>query len=229
MRTGGAWRFSIVSSFAAARMNRDQCRRAVGDVVARRLCAHEGGKHGPQLLADRSVKPRVGLGMNGASERRHVGPSWSPSCAWSRWLVRVAFQFRASRFADEAKDAEKVALRSAALAFVGCRFNERCVMDMQRQTGQGSTVTARRVQPRARHRQTSSARKDHRARSHGVAEGARYIWRALVEADISRYKRTIGDALRSCTDGRRANEVAIAVRAPNRMLDLGRSKSVRIA
>ena len=56
-----------------------------------------------------------------------------------------------------------------------------------------------------------------------------YNWRALVEADVSRYKRVIGDALRSHTDGRRATEVVIAGRALNRMLELGRPKYVRIA
>jgi acyl dehydratase len=55
-----------------------------------------------------------------------------------------------------------------------------------------------------------------------------YNWRALVEADISRYKRVIGDALRSHTDARQATEVVIAGRALNRMLGLGRPKYVRI-
>ncbi len=54
-----------------------------------------------------------------------------------------------------------------------------------------------------------------------------YNWRALVEADVSRFKRVIGDALRSRTDRRRATEVAIAVSALNRMLDLGRPEYVR--
>ncbi len=54
-------------------------------------------------------------------------------------------------------------------------------------------------------------------------------WRALVEADIGRWKRVVGDGLRSCTDGRRATEVAIAADALNRMLDLGRLEYVRIA
>ncbi len=49
-----------------------------------------------------------------------------------------------------------------------------------------------------------------------------YNWRALVEADVSRFKRVIGDRLRSRTDKRRATEVSIAVGALNRMLDLGR-------
>jgi hypothetical protein len=70
-----------------------------------------------------------------------------------------------------------------------------------------------------------------------IAEHGRMRWqkasgynrRALAEAAISRYKRVIGDALRSRTDRRQATEVAIAVRALNRMLELGRPKSVRIA
>jgi hypothetical protein len=56
-----------------------------------------------------------------------------------------------------------------------------------------------------------------------------YNWRALVEADVSRFKRVIGDALRSRTDRRRATEVSIAVGALNRMLDLGRPEYIRIA
>ena len=39
----------------------------------------------------------------------------------------------------------------------------------------------------------------------------------------------IGDTLRSHTDGRQATEVAVAVGVLNRMLELGRPASVRIA
>ena len=60
-----------------------------------------------------------------------------------------------------------------------------------------------------------------------VASG--YNWRALVEADVSRFKRVIGDALRSRTDQRRATELAIAVSVLTRMLDLGRPEYVRTA
>ena len=56
-----------------------------------------------------------------------------------------------------------------------------------------------------------------------------YNWRALVEADIWRWKRVIGDGLRSRTDGRQASEVAIAAGALNRMLELGCPEYVRIA
>ena len=41
------------------------------------------------------------------------------------------------------------------------------------------------------------------------------------------FKRMIGDAVRSRTDRRRATEVAFAVNALNRMLNLGRPEYVR--
>ena len=63
----------------------------------------------------------------------------------------------------------------------------------------------------------------------GWQRASGYGWRALVESDISRWKRVIGDGLRSQTDGRQATEVAIAADALNRMLDLGRPKYIRIA
>jgi hypothetical protein len=63
----------------------------------------------------------------------------------------------------------------------------------------------------------------------GWQKSSGYTRRALVEASISRLKRVIGNALRSRTDRRRANEVAIAIHALNRMLELGRPKSIRIA
>jgi hypothetical protein len=56
-----------------------------------------------------------------------------------------------------------------------------------------------------------------------------YNRRALVESDISRWKRVIGDALRSRTDGRQATEEAIAAGVLTRMLELGRPEYVRIA
>jgi hypothetical protein len=63
----------------------------------------------------------------------------------------------------------------------------------------------------------------------GWQKASGYNWRALVEADIARFKRVIGDALRSRTDERRATEMAVAVGALNRMLELGRPEYVRIA
>ncbi len=63
----------------------------------------------------------------------------------------------------------------------------------------------------------------------GWQKASGYNWRALVECDISRWKRVIGDGLRSQTDGRQAIEVAIAAEVLNRMLELGRPEYVRIA
>ena len=62
----------------------------------------------------------------------------------------------------------------------------------------------------------------------GWQKASGYNWRALVEADVSRWKRVIDEGLRSQTDGRQASEVAIAVGVLNRMLELGRPEYVRI-
>ena len=70
-----------------------------------------------------------------------------------------------------------------------------------------------------------------------IAEHGRAAWqkasgytkRARVEAAIGRFTQVIGDGLRSRTDERRAIEVDVAVHALNRMLELGRPISVRIA
>jgi len=61
----------------------------------------------------------------------------------------------------------------------------------------------------------------------GKASG--YTIRARAEAAIGRFKQVIGDGLHSHTDQRRATEVNVAVHALNRMLELRRPISVRIA
>jgi hypothetical protein len=83
--------------------------------------------------------------------------------------------------------------------------------------------------------ETAPTRRDRHLQS--IAEHGRMGWqkrsgytrRALGESAIGQLKRVIGDALRSRTDRRRTTEIAIAVHALNRMLELGRPKSVRIA
>ncbi len=70
-----------------------------------------------------------------------------------------------------------------------------------------------------------------------IAEHGRMVWqnasgynkRARVEAAMNRWKQVIGDELRAHTDERRATEVAVAVNALNRMLDLERPSYVRVA
>jgi hypothetical protein len=63
----------------------------------------------------------------------------------------------------------------------------------------------------------------------GWQKASGYTRRALAEATISRFKRVIGDGLRSHTDQRQATEMDVAVQVLNRMQELGRPKSVRIA
>ncbi len=77
---------------------------------------------------------------------------------------------------------------------------------------------------RDRHLQTIS---EHGRRRWQKASG--YQWRALVEADISRFKRVIGNELRSRTERRRKTEIAPAVGVLNRMLELGRPEYIRLA
>jgi Transposase DDE domain len=63
----------------------------------------------------------------------------------------------------------------------------------------------------------------------GWQKASGYTKRARAEATMGRFKQVIGDGLRSRTDQRRATEVDVAVHALNRMLELGRPESVRIA
>jgi hypothetical protein len=62
----------------------------------------------------------------------------------------------------------------------------------------------------------------------GWQKASGYNHRALVESDISRWKRVIGDGLHSQTGGRQSAEVAVAANVLNRMLELGRPEYVRI-
>ena len=63
----------------------------------------------------------------------------------------------------------------------------------------------------------------------GWQKASGYNRRARAEATIGRFKRVIGDELRSHTDERRATEMDVAVQVLNRMLELGRPTYVRIA
>ena len=62
----------------------------------------------------------------------------------------------------------------------------------------------------------------------GWQKASGYNIRARTEAAVTRYKRVIGDALRSRTDERQATEVAIAVGAQPHAR-AGTPESVRIA
>jgi len=56
-----------------------------------------------------------------------------------------------------------------------------------------------------------------------------YNKRSKVEAAMSRYKRVIGEILKSRDDARRETEVAIAVKSLNRMRDFGQVICSRVA
>ena len=63
----------------------------------------------------------------------------------------------------------------------------------------------------------------------GWQKAAGYNRRARAEAAVGRFKRVIGDGLRSRTDRRRVTEVNVAIHVLNRMLEFGRPRSVRVA
>jgi len=83
--------------------------------------------------------------------------------------------------------------------------------------------------------ETAPTQRDHHLQQiaeHGRMAGQKasgYTKRARAETSMARFKQVIGDGLRSHTDERRAAEVEVAVHVLNRMLELGRPNSVRIA
>src|SRR3954467_10957866 len=107
----------------------------------------------------------------------------------------------------------------------GCGPPSRC--------GRGRAAARECGAERSRRDRTDAARPASRCIAErgrmGWQRASGYNWRALVEADISRWKRVIGAGLRFQTDKRRATEVAIAANVLNRMLELGRPEYVRIA
>jgi hypothetical protein len=67
------------------------------------------------------------------------------------------------------------------------------------------------------------------AKVEGWQRASGYTKRARAEAAVGRFKRVIGDKLRSHAEGRQATEVAVAVHVLNRMLELGRPDYVLTA
>jgi hypothetical protein len=120
--------------------------------------------------------------------------------------------------ADGAYDQEGVATAVAA------RHPEAAVIVPPRSTAVPSETAATAPTQRDRHLQCIA---EHGRAAWQKASG--YNSRACVEATIGRFKQVIGDGLRCRTDQRRATEVEVAVHALNRMLELGRPESVRIA
>ena len=108
-------------------------------------------------------------------------------------------------------------------ASVGERRPEAAVIVPPRATAVPSRTAEREPTQRDRHLQL-------------IGERGRMAWqkasgynrRARAETAISRFKRVIGDGLRSRTDEGRATEVDVAVHVLNRMLELGRPTYVRV-
>jgi hypothetical protein len=81
----------------------------------------------------------------------------------------------------------------------------------------------RQSAPRAKRRVTNWREYDRSLRQRGSLT----VW--FTEAQMGRYKTVIGEALRFFDGQAQATEIAIAVDVLNRMIDLGRPESVRVA
>jgi len=124
----------------------------------------------------------------------------------------------ASFTADSAYEQEGVA------AIVAERHPEAAIIVPPRSTAVPSETAETAPTQRDRHLQSIA---EHGRAAWQKASG--YTTRARAEAAIGRFKHVIGEGLRSRTDRRRATEVDVALHALNRMLELGRPISVRIA
>jgi hypothetical protein len=114
--------------------------------------------------------------------------------------------------------------RDNVYAAVGARSRRAAVVIPPRSSAVIST--ADNAPPTQRDRHIAAIAKHGRK---GWQSRSGYNWRALAEADVSLWKRIIGDGVRLRTDDRRSTEVAITARALSRMLELGRRAYLRIA
>jgi len=113
--------------------------------------------------------------------------------------------------------------QDSVYAAVAQRHPDAVVIVPPRSTAVPSATAATAPNQRDRHLRCIAA--------HGRREWQRrsgYGRRSRAEAAIGRWKRVIGDGLRSRKDERRATEVAVAVHSLNRMLELGRPTYVRV-
>jgi hypothetical protein len=113
--------------------------------------------------------------------------------------------------------------RDDVYAGVAARYPDAGVIVPPRSSAVQSDTAGTAPTQRDRHLQTIAERG-----RMGWQRASGYNWRALVEAGISRWKRVIGDGLRSQTDGRQDAEVAVAADVLNRIFELGRPEYVRV-
>ncbi len=123
----------------------------------------------------------------------------------------------ASFTADGAYDQDRV------IQAIGIRHPDAAIIIPPRASGVASASAATAPTQRDRHLRMIAERG-----RMAWQKASRYNLRAKIEASLGRYKRVIGDALRSRTDRTEATEVAIASAALNRMLAFGRPNYVRI-
>jgi hypothetical protein len=114
--------------------------------------------------------------------------------------------------------------QDSVYASVGERHPEAAVIVPPRATAVPSATAETAPTQRDRHLQLIAEKG-----RMGWQKASGYNWRARAEAAMGRFKRVIGDGLRSRTDERQATEMDVAVQVLNRMLELGRPESVRIA
>ena len=117
-------------------------------------------------------------------------------------------------------------------AAVAERHPEAAIIVPPRSTAVPSRTAATAPAQRDRHLHSAEPRGSPDIAEHGRAawqKASGHTKRARAEAAVGRSKQVIGDGLRSRTDRRRATEVDVVVHALNRMLELGRPISVRIA
>ena len=114
--------------------------------------------------------------------------------------------------------------RDGVYASVAARHPAAEVSVPPRATAVPSRTAESAPTPRDRHLQYIAA---HGRMAWQTASG--YTKRARAEAAIARWKQVIGDRLRAHTDERRATEVDVAAHVLNRMLELRRPNSVRLA
>src|SRR3954465_7203358 len=195
--------------------------------------APAGGQHGAEVLrpgrvADREARHQAAPGLESAASRdgRRHRPDWrlgadrkdaDDGSQVGPLLDRIEGVV-ASVTGDGAYDRDDV------YAEVAVRHPAAAVVVPPRANAVASNMAETAPTQRDRHLRCLAERG-----RMGWQKASGYNWRALVEADISRWKRVIGEGLRSQTDRRQATEVAIAADVLNRMLELGRPEYVRIA
>src|SRR4051812_39051031 len=206
-----------------------------------------GGNTGPMhLLVDSTGLKLYGAGewlveKHGTKRRRSWRRSWRKlHLGVDAETGRIVAATLTERDEDDAAQVgpllDPVADPVASVTADGAYDQESVYADVaERHPGAAVVVPPRATAVPSATAETAPTRRDRHLQV--IAEKGRMGWqkasgynaRARAEATIGRFKRVIGDGLRSRTDERRATEMDVAVQVLNRMLELGRPESARIA